>query len=51
MANGEVVLLDFWPSMFGMRARIALAEKEVDYEYRGGFAQQEWTTLENEPGS
>ena len=34
MANGEVVLLDFWPSMFGMRARIALAEKEVDYEYR-----------------
>ena len=33
MAN-EVVLLDFWPSPFGMRVRIALAEKEVKYEYR-----------------
>ncbi|XP_019159303.1 PREDICTED: probable glutathione S-transferase [Ipomoea nil] len=30
----EVILLDFWPSMFGMRLRIALAEKEVKYEYR-----------------
>jgi len=28
----EVVLLDFWPSPFGMRARIALAEKDVKYE-------------------
>lgn len=32
MAN-EVVLLDCWVSMFGMRARIALAEKGVNYEY------------------
>lgn len=32
MAN-EVVLLDYWASMFGMRARIALAEKCVKYEY------------------
>ncbi|CAN4104373.1 unnamed protein product [Withania somnifera] len=32
--NDEVILLDFWASMFGMRLRIALAEKEVDYEYR-----------------
>ncbi|CAH9099132.1 unnamed protein product [Cuscuta epithymum] len=32
--EGEVILLDFWPSMFGMRVRIALAEKEVKYEYR-----------------
>ncbi|KAL8148682.1 putative glutathione S-transferase [Apium graveolens] len=32
MAN-EVVLLDCWVSMFGMRARIALAEKGVQYEY------------------
>ncbi|WOG97845.1 hypothetical protein DCAR_0417186 [Daucus carota subsp. sativus] len=32
MAN-EVVLLDAWVSMFGMRARIALAEKCVKYEY------------------
>ncbi|XP_008226270.1 PREDICTED: probable glutathione S-transferase parC isoform X1 [Prunus mume] len=30
----EVVLLDFWPSMFGMRVRVALAEKGVKYEYR-----------------
>ncbi|KAL4014797.1 hypothetical protein IC575_027015 [Cucumis melo] len=30
----EVVkLLDFWPSMFGMRVRIALAQKGVAYEY------------------
>ncbi|KAJ9153408.1 hypothetical protein P3X46_026851 [Hevea brasiliensis] len=33
MAN-EVILLDFWPSPFGMRVRIALAEKGVKYEYR-----------------
>ncbi|XP_074310155.1 putative glutathione S-transferase [Silene latifolia] len=33
MAN-EVILLDFWPSPFGMRVRIALAEKEVKYEYK-----------------
>ena len=31
---GEVVLLDFWPSMFGMRVRIALAEKGIEYEYK-----------------
>ncbi|KAK4746296.1 hypothetical protein SAY87_012608 [Trapa incisa] len=30
----EVVLLDFWPSPFGMRLRIALSEKGVDYECR-----------------
>ncbi|XP_021832674.1 probable glutathione S-transferase [Prunus avium] len=30
----EVVLLDFWPSPFGMRVRIALAEKGIDYEPR-----------------
>ncbi|XP_057959284.1 probable glutathione S-transferase [Malania oleifera] len=30
----KVVLLDFWPSLFGMRVRIALAEKGVKYEYR-----------------
>ncbi|XP_057751620.1 probable glutathione S-transferase parA [Arachis stenosperma] len=30
----EVVLLDFWPSPFGMRVRIALAEKGIDYEGR-----------------
>ena len=26
--------MDYWPSPFGMRVRIALAEKGVDYEYR-----------------
>nr|XP_043621525.1 probable glutathione S-transferase [Erigeron canadensis] len=30
----DVILLDFWASIFGMRARIALAEKGVNYEYR-----------------
>ncbi|KAL3333197.1 hypothetical protein AABB24_033328 [Solanum stoloniferum] len=34
MANDEVIVLGFWPSMFGLRVRIALAEKEVKYEYR-----------------
>lgn len=33
MAN-EVILLDFWPSMYGMRTRIALREKGVEFEYR-----------------
>ncbi|KAF9588994.1 hypothetical protein IFM89_017673 [Coptis chinensis] len=33
MAN-EVTLLDFWPSPFGMRARIALSLKGIEYEYR-----------------
>ncbi|KAK9674555.1 hypothetical protein RND81_12G240500 [Saponaria officinalis] len=32
MAN-EVALLDFWASPFGMRARVALAEKGVEYEF------------------
>ncbi|XP_030449970.1 probable glutathione S-transferase [Syzygium oleosum] len=30
----QVTLLDFWPSMFGMRCQIALAEKGVEYEYK-----------------
>ncbi|GKA70092.1 probable glutathione S-transferase [Tanacetum coccineum] len=30
----EVILLDFWASMFGMRVRIALAEKGIPYEYK-----------------
>ncbi|KAL0008932.1 hypothetical protein SO802_010434 [Lithocarpus litseifolius] len=29
---GEVVLLDFWSSMFAMRVRLALAEKGIKYE-------------------
>jgi glutathione S-transferase len=34
MANDEVVLLDSYLSMFGMRARIALAEKGIKYEHK-----------------
>ncbi|KAK4723520.1 hypothetical protein R3W88_026299 [Solanum pinnatisectum] len=34
MENDEVILLDFWPSMFGMRVRVALAEKAIEYEYK-----------------
>ncbi|KAI3943776.1 hypothetical protein MKW98_004281 [Papaver atlanticum] len=30
----EVALLDFWPSMFGMRAKVALALKGIKYEYK-----------------
>ncbi|KAF3454796.1 hypothetical protein FNV43_RR05244 [Rhamnella rubrinervis] len=30
----EVVLLDLLPSSFGMRIRIALADKGIEYEYR-----------------
>ncbi|CAN6907230.1 unnamed protein product [Brassica oleracea] len=30
----EVVLLDFWASVYGMRTRIALEEKKVKYDYR-----------------
>ncbi|KAL3632236.1 Glutathione S-transferase U25 [Castilleja foliolosa] len=30
----EVVLIDFYFSTFGMRARVALAEKGVEYQYR-----------------
>ncbi|XP_062081611.1 probable glutathione S-transferase parA [Humulus lupulus] len=28
----KVVLLDFWPSSYAMRVKIALAEKEIQYE-------------------
>lgn len=34
MENDELILLDFWPSMFGMRVRVALAEKGIDYKYK-----------------
>lgn len=30
----ELILLDFWPSMFGIRVRITLAEKGLKYEYK-----------------
>ncbi|NP_001312067.1 putative glutathione S-transferase parA [Nicotiana tabacum] len=32
MESNNVVLLDFWPSSFGMRLRIALALKGIKYE-------------------
>ena len=31
---GKVVLLNFWPSPFGLRVKIALAEKGIKYEYK-----------------
>ncbi|KAJ0591273.1 putative glutathione transferase [Helianthus annuus] len=34
MAGSDVILLDFWVSAFGLRVRIALAEKGIHYEYR-----------------
>ncbi|KAK4364012.1 hypothetical protein RND71_015370 [Anisodus tanguticus] len=34
MVNNEVILLDFWASMLGLRVRVALAEKEIKYEYK-----------------
>ncbi|XP_022877702.1 probable glutathione S-transferase [Olea europaea var. sylvestris] len=34
MGNDELILLNFWPSMFGSRVKIALEEKGLDYEYR-----------------
>lgn len=30
----EVILLDFWPSMFGIRVRVALAEKGIEYQLK-----------------
>jgi len=30
----EVILLNYWPSPFGMRLKIALAEKGIEHEYR-----------------
>lgn len=30
----EVILLDFWASVFGMRVRIALREKGIEFRYR-----------------
>ncbi|KAL7218465.1 hypothetical protein ACSBR2_011681 [Camellia fascicularis] len=34
MADNKVVLLNVMPSLFGMRVRIALAEKGVEHEYK-----------------
>lgn len=33
-AKDHLILLDDWLSMFGMRAWIALAKKEIKYEYK-----------------
>ncbi|XP_057507053.1 probable glutathione S-transferase parA [Actinidia eriantha] len=30
----QVILLSFWPSPIGMRVKIALAEKGIEYEYK-----------------
>ena len=36
----KAILLDFFASMFGMRARVALAAKGVEYEYK----EEDFTT-------
>ncbi|PHT35552.1 putative glutathione S-transferase [Capsicum baccatum] len=50
MANTEVILLDFWPSMYGMRVRVALAEKGVKFEYKEeNMAEKSSVLLEMNP--
>lgn len=34
MENDEVILLSSWPSMYGMRIMVSLAEKEIECEYK-----------------
>lgn len=34
MADEKITLLDAWISPFGMRVRIALAQKGIEYEYK-----------------
>ncbi|KEH38386.1 putative glutathione transferase [Medicago truncatula] len=41
----EVVLLGFWISPYGMRARIALAEKGVKYEFIDKDPRENWPYL------
>ncbi|KEH38387.1 putative glutathione transferase [Medicago truncatula] len=41
----EVILLDFWPSPFGIRVRIALAEKGIKYKY----IEEELMSLKKSP--
>ena len=50
MEQGKVVLLDFWPSSFGMRVRIALAEKGIEYEAKEeNLADKSPLLLESNP--
>ncbi|PHT69655.1 hypothetical protein T459_24759 [Capsicum annuum] len=50
MANTEVILLDFWPSMYGMRVRVALADKGVKFEYKEeNMAEKSSVLLEMNP--
>ena len=50
--ENEVILLDYWPSPFGMRVRIALAEKGIEYERKEEDLKnkQEPSVASNEPG-
>ncbi|XP_030537153.1 glutathione S-transferase U25-like [Rhodamnia argentea] len=46
----EVILLDFWASAFGMRAKIALREKGVDFDLREeDFSNKSPLLLESNP--
>ena len=46
----KVVLLDFWPSYYAMRVKIALAEKGIQYEAKEeNFARKSSLLLESNP--
>ncbi|KAH6780824.1 glutathione S-transferase TAU 20 [Perilla frutescens var. hirtella] len=48
--SDEWILVNFWPSMFGGRVRIALAEKGIEYESREeNFAKKSQLLLEMNP--
>ncbi|KAL4342173.1 hypothetical protein GQ457_08G006390 [Hibiscus cannabinus] len=45
----KVVLLDFWASPFGIKVRIALAEKGIKYEYREQDLRNKTPLLPSDP--
>ncbi|XP_065622017.1 probable glutathione S-transferase [Quercus suber] len=47
----EVILLDFWASLFGMRVKIALAEKGIKYECKEELWNKSSLTFRDEPHS
>ncbi|KFK33861.1 glutathione s-transferase [Arabis alpina] len=51
MSEGEVVVLNFWPSMFGARVIMALEEKGVKFEYKEEdvFGQKTDLLLQSNP--
>ncbi|CAL9247882.1 unnamed protein product [Arabidopsis halleri] len=51
MSEEEVVVLNFWPSMFGARVIMALEEKEIKFEYKEEdvFGQKTDLLLQSNP--